>query len=106
MLKHLPKQRKELPEGLINWLEPIKGVQCFVDSFVKQKLLCYEYIWHVILIMINYGGYKNRTNHTVWSIAHQKLMHILENKLIPAVFSKIRIIRLTNFDSDFSKVQY
>lgn len=33
-------------------------------------------------------------------------MCILKNKLIPAVHSEIHIIRLTNFASDFSKVQY
>lgn len=37
MLKCLPKQWKELFENLINRLESIKGVQCFVDSFVKKK---------------------------------------------------------------------
>lgn len=48
MLKHLPKQWKELAENLINRLESIKAVQCFVDSFVKQKLMCSEHIWHVV----------------------------------------------------------
>lgn len=38
MLKRLPNQWKELYENLINRVESIKGVQCFVDSFVKQKL--------------------------------------------------------------------